>query len=417
MPTYYVSANGFDLHDGLSPQTAWASIQKVVATVQAGDEVRFRCGDTFYGRIEAPNGNDPKHPTVYTCYGEGEKPKISEYKTIKKGFWVQVSENIYKIDLSDANCFDGCKDDLGGNAGLIKADGKLFVGKVFSYDQLTKQWDFYTADEDNATLFVFSEQAPDLLAEKIEICCRTSHMVLHDCVTVQNLVFIGSGACSVHGICKHVWINNCEFHEIGGSRLDGFKDNQTRYGNGVEFWAGSRDCLVENCKFSNIYDVAMTMQGPMQAGMQWKNIFFSHNLVWDCTQAFEIWCRGTEADTGFVNCTFDHNTCINCGYGWGAEVRPDQSVRAPLLMYAIENPLCDIKVHDNIFSKSRYLTLYKRGGFSRIPTGYRLYNNTVIRSNGQPIVNREEENDEAYAAFEKEFSANNQIFDIADLAL
>lgn len=51
---YYVSADGNDVSDGLSPETAWKTPEGVNTHfdgLQDGDAVLFRCGDVFRGRV------------------------------------------------------------------------------------------------------------------------------------------------------------------------------------------------------------------------------------------------------------------------------------------------------------------------------------------------------------------------------
>lgn len=55
--TYYVSCDGNDNNDGLSPHSAWASLAKVSATkLHKGDGVLFRRGDVFRGCITTQCG-------------------------------------------------------------------------------------------------------------------------------------------------------------------------------------------------------------------------------------------------------------------------------------------------------------------------------------------------------------------------
>lgn len=72
MSVYYLSREGSDCADGLSPDTAWQTIACANARLQAGDTLLFRRGDTFYGRVLLPHGLSHEHPTVCASYGEGE---------------------------------------------------------------------------------------------------------------------------------------------------------------------------------------------------------------------------------------------------------------------------------------------------------------------------------------------------------
>lgn len=71
---YYVSNNGDDNNDGLSPETAWASLNKVEkAKLKYGDAVFFERGGTWYGSLKMQYG------VTYSAYGEGSKPIITGF--------------------------------------------------------------------------------------------------------------------------------------------------------------------------------------------------------------------------------------------------------------------------------------------------------------------------------------------------
>ena len=432
MSIYYVAANGLDTNDGLSPETPWQSIAKVNQCIKTSDTVKFRRGDTFYGRIEAPNGylpiedefmvrdshkkfTAPKVPTLYTTYGEGKKPIISQYKTAKKGAWKKVTENIWSLDFSDGSKFTGSPDNSNGNVGFIKVDGKIFAEKRFALDDLENQWDFFTSEEDNVTLYVYSEENPNEISDRIQFTFRIDCFLVSTGIEVDSLVFTGCGGNCMHGVSRSAYIHDCEFHEIGGSRLDYHRIPNIRYGNGIEFWGYSRNITVERCLFSEIYDVAMTLQGP--AVDAWENIHFIGNTVWNCTQALEIWAGNTPYDyeepEGIVNCSFVNNVCLDCGYGWGYGARPNKHVAVALLMYHYTPKVCDLKIFGNTLSNCRVSAMYKSGGAGAYPDGYTVSGNTILKPQGQPLANRDDSTEEAYEAFERYLLQNNSVYETA----
>ena len=86
---YYVSNDGDDSNDGLTPETAWRTLTKVMelngyfgereTMVQPGDAVFFRRGDIF--RLSELGEFAPldirTNGITYSAYGEGEKPIIT----------------------------------------------------------------------------------------------------------------------------------------------------------------------------------------------------------------------------------------------------------------------------------------------------------------------------------------------------
>lgn len=406
MAIYYLSNNGNDNNNGLSPESPFKTIGKLNEIICGGDTARFKCGDTFYGRILPPDSNTSATPTTYESYGDGAKPIVSQYKKANKGAWDSVANNVWRLDLKDVTKFTGNVLNLDTNVGFIKASGVIHAVNAFSLDGLQKDWDFYSDDQ---YLYVKLSICPDEASDEILIACNIHHVCFQDNIKVDSITFCGGGAHGIAGVVHGAHILNCEFHEIGGSILPGYPTKNTRYGNGVECWTDSSDVLVENCKFSNIYDVAMTMQGrPAEKG--WINITFRNNVVWNCQQAFEIWSGGNEPDTGFKNCVFENNICLHSGYSWSYDVRPNTEVSSHLLIYGLECPVCDVKVRNNTFYNARTFQIYKSGGMTKLPYDYVMENNTFITTPEKQFANAGMDNDE----YQRRILTNNSVITTYD---
>ena len=407
MATYFISAIGNDTNDGLTPQTAWQTIGRSNLSVKCGDTVRLRCGDTFYGQIRAPKGNDNVNaPTVYTFYGEGVKPIVSQYKTARSDAWESIGNDVWRIDLTDTSKFDGNVTELDTNVGFIKANGAIKPWKRFELDKLEQEWDFYN---DKQYVYVKSKENPALVAEDIKFACNIICMPFADNILVENIIFIGSGAHGISGTVNHATVRNCEFHELGGSELTTHFRPGVRYGNGLECWTDSSDVLVENCKFSNIYDVALTLQGN-NVKRGWVNMTFRNNVIWNCQQGFEIWSGGELDDTGFKNCVFEKNICIDSGFSWGHEVRANKQCSSHLLIYQLECPICDVTVRNNTFYNARVSPIVKSGGLKELPSDYKIINNLFLIAPEQDIILRvPSTTDEEYNSFYDMIAGDNQI--------
>ncbi|MBM3499825.1 MAG: hypothetical protein FJX74_14285 [Armatimonadetes bacterium] len=73
---YHVSNAGSDANDGLSPEAAWASLERVnLGPYQPGDAVLFRRGDSWRGQLRPRSGSEAGYVT-YGAYGEGPKPLL-----------------------------------------------------------------------------------------------------------------------------------------------------------------------------------------------------------------------------------------------------------------------------------------------------------------------------------------------------
>jgi len=75
---YYLdSSNGHDKANGLSPETAWKSIDKIASVdLNPGDSVLFACGSVWSGILLINDSGIQDTPIIYSSYGEGQKPQI-----------------------------------------------------------------------------------------------------------------------------------------------------------------------------------------------------------------------------------------------------------------------------------------------------------------------------------------------------
>lgn len=76
---YYIASSGNDSAAGTSPETAWASIDRLNrAQLRPGDAVFFKRGDLWRAvQIDSREG------VTYSAYGEGEKPRL--YGSVENG--------------------------------------------------------------------------------------------------------------------------------------------------------------------------------------------------------------------------------------------------------------------------------------------------------------------------------------------
>lgn len=93
---YYVKTGGNDNDNGLSDATAWGTIAKVNSfqgSLNPGDYVFFKRGDTFRGGITLSKSGVSGSRIVYGAYGSGEKPIITGFETLNS--WTNEGGGIY----------------------------------------------------------------------------------------------------------------------------------------------------------------------------------------------------------------------------------------------------------------------------------------------------------------------------------
>jgi len=238
---------------------------------------------------------------------------------------------------------------------IIFNHGPVCGVKVWNREDLDQQ-DEYWYDEAGFALYVFSDANPADRYESIE-CAIRDHIINQQnqhYVIYENLACLYGAAHGVGGgSTHHIIVRDCDFGYIGGGDQMG-GERTVRFGNGVEFWGPAHDCLVERCRFWEVYDAAMTHQSS-GGDVQEYNIVYQNNLVWNCEYSFEYWNRpetSTTRDIWFIN-----NTCINAGHGWGHAQRPDPSGRH-LCFYTSPARQSGICIMNNIFYEAKTNAFY-----------------------------------------------------------
>jgi len=230
-------------------------------------------------------------------------------------------------------------------------DRREYCGfKKWTLDALEENGDFWY-DIASRRVFLKSDANPGKKYASIEAvlrphCCE----IVGNDVVVENLALTHTGA---HGVsvddAERVVIRDCDFDWIGGGDLygGGGEGKRVRFGNGVQFWNKSIDCLVERCKFSRVYDTATTAQGPDQSVS--RNLTIRDCVIWRCEQAFEIWF--SDEETILEGCVFERNLCVDCGRDWSHVQRPDK-IATPILGYGLTCAKVDVTIRENVFCDS-----------------------------------------------------------------
>ena len=97
---YYVSNDGNDENDGLTPIKPWKTLEKVSsAPLNYGDAVLFKRGDLFRGKVMTKSG------VSYGAYGSGEKPRLYgfDYDLADEDLWeiYDAENNVRKTILDE----------------------------------------------------------------------------------------------------------------------------------------------------------------------------------------------------------------------------------------------------------------------------------------------------------------------------
>ncbi len=358
--TIYVSEQGDDTNDGLSPDTPKKTLKHVRNMTEKGDKILLKRGEMFRGFLCALDD------VSIGAYGKGRKPIIngSEMNYAKPELWEETEhKNVYVCTKSFQN------------VGVILFNPTYEYGKYDehygdmwfkSVEELHNEYDFYF-DLNKNKLYVYCDKNPGEKYEDIEIGDNFC-LIIGDGknVTIDNLWLMVAG---IHGVsmhkCESRTITNCVFSWIGGSMywIRELPDNQgkryVRYGNAVEIFGPCENLTVKNCWTYQIFDTGLTFQNSYHCYDRpciHKNITFQDNIIEYSFWGIEIYNFGYHKDgkpidtRDCTDVTIDNNILTKAGYGWGCSEKnryyPARALSCGVTTGKIEN----FSVTNNIFN-------------------------------------------------------------------
>lgn len=425
---YFISNDGNDNNDGLSPETAWKTPQKVsemMTVLRFGDGVFFRRGDTFRGTVKTAAG------VTYAAFGSGEKPKLygADSALDNAELWVEVDapHHIWKwkkkiLDVGTIVFNGGEKHSyklipsyIGGKFVCREDENRSFDIANEMKHNLDMYWHFdemlttrkcrgqsfpvpdITADSFGELYLRCDEGNPSKVFESIEPIVRRHGFIVgeNENVHIDNFCirYFAQHGISAGGDCvKGLRVSNCEIGWIGGSIQhyfgtdpnypEGLRGTVTRYGNGVELYGGCDGYTVENCYVYECYDAGMTHQVTTNGKFHsMKNVVYKNNVVENCVYSVEYFLQKNLGDTkSFMeNIEIVDNILCASGYGWGQQ-RHNKHTPAHIKGWSYINTARDYTICGNIFDRSAYRMLHLVAEDKN--SCPKMYNNTYIQHRG-----------------------------------
>jgi hypothetical protein len=96
--TIYVSASGDDANDGAGPGTPLLTLSKAGAVARAGDTIRLKSGDVFYGTFRPSVTGSAQAPVTVEPYGDGPKPVLTGLRPVTG--WRRIGAGRYEATLA-----------------------------------------------------------------------------------------------------------------------------------------------------------------------------------------------------------------------------------------------------------------------------------------------------------------------------
>ena len=351
---FHVDAmRGDDMHDGLSETSAWRTVSRAQRQeLAAGDRMLFRAGCMW--RLDAPFMLDVRGsadaPVVVTRYGDGPAPDVRtsldglamDWREVTNGLWSAVCG---RPDVGNIVWGGGCGFKK-ARLSDVKADGDFFHDK--SAGKILFKW----------------PQHPRTAFMQLEICRRIDVVRVTGSrhAVIDGIAFMYTGAHGLRGWDIYgLAVRNCTFGWIGGSFLYepcSWRPQGVRYGNGVEIWANGvcRDIRIEGCTFHDVYDTAMTNQGPGNGELDGMHIV--SNRTARCEQSYEYWFRNPDYKVGTIE--IRGNVFEDAGFGWSHEQRPNKNA-THILSYALKCPKGHIIVAGNRFGPTKQRNVWHMG--------------------------------------------------------
>lgn len=364
--TYYISPDGDDINDGLSPEQAFRTIDVLNwLMLSEGDAVLFERDSVF--RITEPIV--AVEGVTYGAYGTGDKPCIygSPKNYADASLWTPSRmQHVWKIDFGY------------GDVGNIVFNHGEYVGikKQVGINQLQQDGDFYHNKTDGIVYLYYEEGNPGKCYQDIEISPDSVLFVLNagvSNVTIDNLCMKYVGAFAVSGLQSNngIKITNCEMGYIGGSN----QNLNVRLGNAIQFWNGTQDCVVQNNWIYQCFDCAITFQGTSKT--EYSNINFSNNLMEYNDMDIELWDRGENFT--ITNLKIESNIMRFTAHGWGTRIEDagNRGGSSGFIFHFDNCVSCDITMKNNIFDCQNYysvnITLPLNGNYDAEISGNSVY--------------------------------------------
>lgn len=348
---YYISSiHGDDDNDGLSPETAWKSITKLVRIKEGewfstpltsfpamehiphrGDGVFLERGSVFHAELQTRHAGNYAMWLVdgvsYGAYGEGEKPVITccvDYNGSRN--WVKTEyENVWMLDqtLDIPDCTKQLSYNDIGNIIVKDKNGVTGYGikvlaadpenpfsgtKTVTFGKVTNGFEIYESGgipfTNPGCLRNNLEYFHDWTSARVYLYCdRGNPEEVYDSVILakQGIGAYGGGSdCLVDNLAfryigtfgisthniKNLTIQNCTFEWTGGCIQE---EGITIFGGGVQNWCSCDGFYIRNCYSDQSLDASFSTQGMDDNGAIMHDFVVENCVAINANSSVEIW--------------------------------------------------------------------------------------------------------------------------------
>lgn len=363
--SYYVANSGSDLNDGLTPETAWATVEKAVnAKLRSGDAILLNRGDSWYVTSSEKSGLTTdmltlKNGVALGSYGTGDRPVLrgDAQDTSDPTNWTlwfdQDGVKIWQFyrDMRDSNvivfndgeswaekiwpCWDGID--------YVNADGSIFDPTAALSSDLTycslvdisgKPLDFQVGDSSvTGPLYLRCDAGnPAEVFDEIAVpqACGGLILTTDSVVTGLDLRYFTctSATLDAYDGYSGMQMTNCEVSWCGGliseyQDCSGTAEGVLKpYAAGGAIQSSGTDITLSD---NYIHDCGpmtfiVSLHGDQAKTYTFENQLITGNLVERCGTGLHI-ADLTKMDnpdaSGFIsNLVFSNNMVLYSGTGW-----------------------------------------------------------------------------------------------------
>jgi hypothetical protein len=364
--TYYVAQNGNDNNNGLTPGTAWRTLDHVSdQTFQPGDSILLRRGDTWRETLYVTSSGTSADWITYGAFGSGDKPRILGSEQMIG--WTEVAPNIWRSATPIHNPYQG-----GYSYGEVyfeEQDGTYSWGKhqdyTPSYANMTAEYDWsWHAD----ILYIYAPSNPNARYHAVEAPQRDSGIRLPE-------------ESSATGIAEYVTFDNLEIMYT------------LRHG----LYSGYREVEAHGLHVTNSHIGMVGVKGGSSAYciVTWySDVLIQDNFIHDCGRRGISMNTYTDEtpDLTISNVTIDNNHFANGFHTTGPDISSLPGLAHTVTNITISNNLFDDSarwnagIHDGCYASSCTSNVIYVSAHDSHYSNFTIHNNIIVGSTSRAML-------------------------------
>lgn len=317
--TYYVDyRNGDDANNGLTPETAWKTLDKVNSMIfKPGEHILFKRGGLWHGRLEIRSSGSKGNPITFGAYGEGDKPILIGRGSVS-GWdnpfnWTRCGKNIWRIYYGPYKI-----------ASRVWLSGVEYTkAQTLADVNETYRWYF---DYENSWLYVYAESNPALYYSNIEESMALEGVVIRilnqKYVNIRDLDVRG-GRASIEIIASsHIIIEDCNIGLYAGHIGIWISGNYWEPDKTPSNYGIIRRCIIDSgYRLSYYYEKAQTEDGiHMRNNVNYWEIYDNVIVDWGHS-GIDLWQELENTTVSFNKIYSNFITSKDISYGRGFAIK------------------------------------------------------------------------------------------------